>query len=160
MVFQNPDMQLFNATVRDEILYKVPDPDMHWYDWLVNTLGLCDYQDTPPLLLSEGEKKRVALAIALMRRPAHGLLLDEPSLGQDAAHKAQLMRLACSLAQAGRLVLMTTHDLSLAAQADRLLLMTRAGFVADGTPAEVLADRKAWKQAGLIVPDWLPEVRP
>ena len=157
MVFQNPDMQLFNATVRDEILYKNPNPDRHWYDWLLDTLGLCDYEETPPLLLSEGEKKRVVLAIALMRRAAHGLLLDEPALGQDAAHKAQLMHLARSLAQSGRLVLLTTHDLSLAAQADRLLLLTRSGFVADGPPAEVLADAGAWKQAGLIVPDWLPE---
>jgi energy-coupling factor transport system ATP-binding protein len=160
MVFQNPDMQLFNATVRDEILFNIPDPDQHWYDWLVNALGLCDYQETPPLLLSEGEKKRVVLAIALMRRPTHGVLLDEPALGQDAAHKAQLMRLARSLARSGRLVLMTTHDLSLAAQADRLLLMTPAGFVADGPPSEVLADTQAWVQAGLIVPDWLPEVVP
>ena len=160
MVFQNPDMQLFNATVRDEILYKVAEPDMVWYDWLLNALGLCEYEDTPPLLLSEGEKKRVALAIALMRRPRHGLLLDEPALGQDAAHKAQLMRLARALAQSGRLVLMTTHDLTLAAQADRLLLMTRAGLIADGPPAEVLADADAWVRAGLIVPDWLPEALP
>jgi energy-coupling factor transporter ATP-binding protein EcfA2 len=110
--------------------------------------------------LSEGEKKRVALAIALMRRPRHGLLLDEPALGQDAAHKAQLVALADALARAGRLVLMTTHDLTLAARADRMLLMTRAGFIADGPPAEVLADADAWAQAGLIVPDWLPEALP
>jgi energy-coupling factor transport system ATP-binding protein len=160
MVFQDPDTQLFNATVRDEILFKIPHPDEGWYRWLIDVLGLCDYEDTPPLLLSEGEKKRVALAIALMRRPAHGLLLDEPALGQDAAHKAQLMRLARALARSGRLVLMTTHDLALAAQADRMLLMTRAGFVADGPPDQVLADAGAWKRAGLIVPDWLPEAMP
>jgi ABC-type hemin transport system ATPase subunit len=52
---------------------------------------------------------------------------------------------------------MTTHDLSLAAQADRLLLLTRSGFVADGPPSEVLSDADAWVRAGLIVPDWLPE---
>jgi energy-coupling factor transport system ATP-binding protein len=160
MVFQNPDMQLFNATVHDEIRYKVAEPNEEWYDWLINALGLCDYEETPPLLLSEGEKKRVVLAIALMRMPTHGVLLDEPALGQDAAHKAQLMRLARSLAQSGRLVLLTTHDLTLAGQADRLLLMTRAGFVADGLPAEVLSDTDAWVQAGLIVPDWLPEAMP
>jgi energy-coupling factor transport system ATP-binding protein len=160
MVFQNPDTQLFNATVRDEIRYKIADPDEGWYDWLIDSLGLCDYEGTPPLLLSEGEKKRVALAIALMRRPAHGVLLDEPALGQDAAHKARLMRLARSLAHAGRLVLLTTHDLSLAAQADRLLLMARSGFVADGPPAEVLSNAEAWVQAGLLVPDWLPEAIP
>jgi ABC-type hemin transport system ATPase subunit len=57
-------------------------------------------------------------------------------------------------------VLLTTHDLSLAAQADRLLLMARSGFVADGPPAEVLSNAEAWVQAGLLVPDWLPEAIP
>lgn len=91
MVFQNADIQLFNASVRDEILYKVVEPDRELYDWLLLALGLLAYEDIPPLLLSEGEKKRVALATVLMRRPRHGLLLDEPSLGQDAAHKALWM---------------------------------------------------------------------
>jgi energy-coupling factor transporter ATP-binding protein EcfA2 len=155
MVFQNPDLQLFNATVEEEILYKVADPDMAWYRWLIDALGLSDDQGTPPLLLSEGEKKRVALAIALMRKPSHGVLLDEPALGQDAVHKARLIRLVRALAGAGRLVVMTTHDLSLAAQADRLLLMDESGFVADGPPGVVLRDEAAWRRAGLIVPDWV-----
>jgi energy-coupling factor transporter ATP-binding protein EcfA2 len=155
MVFQNPDLQLFNATVREEIMYKVANPDTAWYYCLVDMLGLDGYQDTPPLLLSEGEKKRVALAIALMSKPAHGVLLDEPALGQDALHKARLIRLARALARSGRLVVMTTHDLSLAVQADRLLLMDESGFVADGPPGEVLGDKAAWKRAGLIVPDWV-----
>ena len=157
MVFQNPDLQLFNATVDDEILYRVPDPDPVWHRWLVDALGLCDYEHTPPLLLSEGEKKRVALAIALMRKPVHGVLLDEPALGQDAAHKARLARLARALAHAGRLVVMTTHDLSLAAQADRLLLLGETGFVADGPPGEVLRDTASWARAGLTVPGWVLE---
>jgi energy-coupling factor transporter ATP-binding protein EcfA2 len=92
------------------------------------------------LLLSEGEKKRVALAIALMRAPDHGVLLDEPSLGQDAAHKAHLMALARALADGGRVVVMTTHDHSLAAQADRVLVMDHSGFVADGPPASVIPE--------------------
>jgi energy-coupling factor transporter ATP-binding protein EcfA2 len=157
MVFQNPDLQLFNATVREEILYKVPDPDLAWYRWLIDALGLRDYESTPPLLLSEGEKKRVALAIALMRKPLHGVLLDEPALGQDVAYKARLVRLVRALAHSGRLVVMTTHDLSLAAQADRMLLMGESGFVADGPPGEVLRDKASWAQAGLTVPDWVLE---
>jgi energy-coupling factor transport system ATP-binding protein len=48
MVFQNPDLQLFNPTVRDEILYRIPNPDMQWYAWLVRALGLLRYEDTPP----------------------------------------------------------------------------------------------------------------
>jgi energy-coupling factor transport system ATP-binding protein len=155
MVFQNADLQLFNATLRDEILYRLPDPDMALYTWLLEALGLARYETTPPLLLSEGEKKRTALATVLMRRPRHGLLLDEPALGQDAAHKATLLRLAQALAAAGQLVVLTTHDLTLATQADRLLLLSPGGFLADGPPAEILLNREPWDRAGLSVPDWV-----
>jgi ABC-type hemin transport system ATPase subunit len=89
-----------------------------------------------------------------MRRPRHGLLLDEPSLGQDAAHKAELIRVARALARAGHLVVLTTHDLPLAAQADQLALLGPQGFVAHGPPAQVLHDDAAWASLGLSVPDW------
>jgi energy-coupling factor transport system ATP-binding protein len=160
MVFQNADLQLFNATVRDEILYRLPQPDMVRYRWLMETLSLRRYEETPPLLLSEGEKKRVALATVLMRGPRHGLLLDEPALGQDVAHKTRLVQMARTLALTGRLVIMTTHDLTLAAQTDRLLLLGANGVVADGPPAQVLRDEAAWARLGLIVPDWMDSYLP
>lgn len=155
LVFQNADLQLFNATVSEEILYHVPAPDLDFYTWLLESLGLTAYEQTPPLLLSEGEKKRLALATVLMRRARHGLLLDEPALGQDSRHKEMLLRLLHSLAAAGRLVILTTHDLTLAAQADRLLLLGPDGIVADGPPGEVLADSAAWASVGLAVPPWV-----
>jgi energy-coupling factor transport system ATP-binding protein len=155
LVFQNADLQLFNASVRDELFYRLPQPDMALYAQLLGRLGLTQYQESPPLLLSEGEKKRVALATVLMRQPRHGLLLDEPSLGQDEAHKASLIRLARALVAVGRLVVLTTHDLGLAVQADRLLLLGPQGFVADGPPAQVLYDQAAWAKLGLSVPDWV-----
>jgi energy-coupling factor transport system ATP-binding protein len=155
LVFQNPDLQIFNPTVREEILYRLPEPDVALYTWALRALGLERYESTPPLLLSEGEKKRVALATVLVRRPRHGILLDEPSLGQDEAHKAMLVRLCRALADAGQLVVLTTHDLKLAAQADRLLLLGAEGFVADGPPADVLRDHAAWTRLGLRVPAWL-----
>jgi energy-coupling factor transporter ATP-binding protein EcfA2 len=133
----------------------VREPDAAWHRWLLDTLGLEAYRGTPPLLLSEGEKKRVALAIALMRKPSHGVLLDEPALGQDRAHRDRLIRLARALAHAGRLVIMTTHDLALAAQADRLLLLSDSRFLADGSPEKVVREEAAWLQAGLTVPDWV-----
>ncbi len=160
MVFQNADLQLFNATVRDEILYRVPDPDLALYAWLLEALGLARYEQVPPLLLSEGEKKRVALATVLMRQPRHGLLLDEPAVGQDGNHKAMLIHLARALANAGKLVILTTHDLALAAQADRLLLLGPDGFVADGPPFAILHDQAAWASLGLLVPEWVHATPP
>lgn len=155
IVFQNADLQLFNATVRDEILFRVPQPDMDLYRWLLDALDLARYQDAPPLLLSEGEKKRLALATVVMRGPRHGILLDEPALGQDARHKTRLVRAARALAQEGKIVALTTHDLTLASQADRLLLLGTEGFVADGPPADILQDRATCAEAGLLVPDWV-----
>jgi energy-coupling factor transport system ATP-binding protein len=155
MVFQNADLQLFNPTVREEILYRIAQPDMALYAWLLQSLGLAGYEHVPPLLLSEGEKKRVALATVMMRNPKHGLLLDEPAVGQDAAHKQMLVAILRAVAQSGKVVLVTTHDLSLAVQADRLILLGAEGFVADGPPAAVLQNEAAWSQVGLVVPDWI-----
>jgi energy-coupling factor transporter ATP-binding protein EcfA2 len=152
LVFQNPDLQLFNPTVREEILYRLPEPDMMHYKWLIQVLGLVPYEHCRPLLLSEGEKKRVALATVLMRRPQHGILLDEPSLGQDEHHKAMLVHLCRALAEAGLLVILTTHDLGLAAQSDRLLLLGPDGFVADGPPTDVMRDGTAWTSIELPIP--------
>lgn len=155
LVFQNPDLQLFNASVRDEILYRLTDPDLDHYQSLLAALGLTCYEETPPLLLSEGEKKRLALATILMRQPHHGLLLDEPSLGQDAAHKRMLLHLLRQIAATGQLVIITTHDIALAAQTDRMILLGADGFVADGLPQAVLKDKAAWRRVGLTVPAWL-----
>jgi ABC-type hemin transport system ATPase subunit len=90
-----------------------------------------------------------------MRRPRHGILLDEPALGQDTAHKDMLMRLVHGLANAGQLVILTTHDLSLAAQADRLLLLGPEGWIADGSPAVVMNESTPWAAVGLPVPSWV-----
>jgi energy-coupling factor transporter ATP-binding protein EcfA2 len=137
IVFQNPDAQLFNPSVRDEILFRLPNPDMKLYSWLIKYLGLAPYEHTPPLLLSEGEKKRLALATVLMRDPALGIMLDEPALGQDQAHKTRLIRLLRAVAASGRIVIMTTHDLSLAAQADRLLMLGEDGLLTDADPESI-----------------------
>jgi energy-coupling factor transport system ATP-binding protein len=154
MVFQNPDLQLFNPTVREEILYRVPNPDKDYYRAIVEALGLISYENTAPLLLSEGEKKRVALAMVLMRQPAHGVLLDEPSLGQDSNHKAILTRMIRMLADTGQLVLMTTHDLTLASKADRLILLGPDGVIADRYTDDVLRNETNWEKAGIDLPQW------
>ena len=155
IVFQNPDLQLFNASVREEILYRLEKPDHSLYQWVIDVLELGGYAETPPLLLSEGEKRRVALATMLMRQPRHGLLLDEPALGQDEGHKAILLRLLQAYAAAGHLVIYSTHDLELAAQADELVLLGAEGIAAQGPAAQVMRMESAWQRLGFVLPEWV-----
>lgn len=155
MVFQNPDLQLFNPSVRDEILYRVERPDTVLYEWVMDSLGLVGYEKTPPLLLSEGEKRRVALATMLVRMPRHGLLLDEPALGQDEIHKETLLRLLRAYAGAGYLVVYSTHDLDLAAQADHLVLLGPEGIAAQGRAADILQMEQPWHDLGFVLPEWI-----
>jgi len=129
MSFQNPDRQIFNPTVRDEILYGHAEPDEDLYRDVVDMLGLAAYEGTPPLLLSEGEKKRLGLAILLLRPGLCGLCLDEPTLGQDQHGRRLLGRVVRKLAAAGYLCLIATHDLEWAAQwCDRVLLLQNGGI--------------------------------
>jgi energy-coupling factor transporter ATP-binding protein EcfA2 len=158
LVYQNPDLQLFNPTVREEMLYRIAAPDEGLYRWLVTRLGLERYQASSPLLLSEGEKKRLCLAMVLMRRPRHGVLLDEPTLGQDNRHRALLGRTVKGLADAGRLVIVATHDLAWAAHyATRMLVAHEGHIIASGTPDTLLRDAGLWQRVNLRVPDWIWE---
>ena len=66
-----------------------------------------------------------------------------------------LLRVLRSLAAAGQLVVFSTHDIELAAQADRLILLGSSGIVASGAPQELLRQVGLWEQAGLRMPDWV-----
>lgn len=161
LVFQNPDLQLFNPTVRDEVRYRVQSPDDGLYGWLMTSLGLKRYEAASPLLLSEGEKKRLCLAMALMRWPRHGVLLDEPTLGQDNHHRALLGRTVRGLTEAGRLVVVATHDLAWVQRyADRIVVLHQGRVAADGAPGAVLRDAPLWQCVGLRVPAWIWETEP
>lgn len=156
MMFQNADLQIFNPTVREEILYHLPNPDPALYAWVLEALSLNKYEQTAPLLLSEGQKKRLALAILLMQQPAHGVLLDEPTLGQDDHHRAIMGTVVHKLAEAGYLVVVATHDLQWAASyAERVILLAPGEIAADGPAAEVFGAPAAWERAGLVLPNWL-----
>ncbi|MBI9047376.1 MAG: ABC transporter ATP-binding protein [Anaerolineaceae bacterium] len=154
MVFQNPDFQFFNANVKEEILYRRTNPNQDLYHWLLETLNLTAYELTPPLLISEGEKKRVALATAIMQKPRHGVFLDEPALGQDESHKQVLFKMMRSLANAGYLVMVATHDLEMANQTDHMLVLGNEGIIVQGKPTELL-NAATLEPAGIKIPPWM-----
>ena len=95
--------------------------------------------ERPVTALSGGERQRVAIARALAQRPRL-LLLDEPTASLDLRHQHEIMALAAGLARdAGLAVLVSAHDLNLAARyCDRLAVLDRGRLVAEGAPIAVL----------------------
>ena len=156
-VFQNPDIQLFSATVVEEAAFGPLQLDLAAAEAagrvadVLAMLGLEGLRDRSPLQLSGGEKKKVALASVLTMNP-DVLLLDEPTTALDPRTRHWFMELAEGLAGAGKTLVTATHDLLLAERiATRIVVIGEDHRVAaDGLPAEVLADRDLLIGANLL----------
>jgi energy-coupling factor transporter ATP-binding protein EcfA2 len=156
-VFQSPSQMLFARTVEEELLFGPRNlgRDPATFDELVaDSLRrtalheLDDILERPPLALSFGQQKRLALAIALALRPAT-LILDEPSAGQDHRTAEAFMREVLAIPGLRSLYLVT-HDVDLAlTHADRILLFREGRVVADGPPKAVIADTARWTACNL-----------
>ena len=112
------------------------------------SIDLEDILERPPLALSFGQQKRLALAIALALRPST-LILDEPSAGQDHRTAEAFMREVVAIPGLESIYLIT-HDVDLAlTHADRILLFRDGRIVADGPPKEVIIDKDRWRACNL-----------
>lgn len=138
---QNPDTLLFADTVRDEIEFTRryhPSSNRPDVDALLEQLGLMHLQTHYPRDLSGGERQRAALAAILIGNPQI-LLLDEPTRGLDYLQKKSLARLLRDMVDAGKAVIMVTHDVELVARcADRVVLMGDGQIVLDGPMREIM----------------------
>ena len=114
-LFQNPDVMLFNATVREEIAFgprQMGLSEAALEARVRDCLALFDLEplaDKAPYHLSGGQKKKVALAAVLALNP-EVLILDEPLAGLDRRTREQLLTLLTQLRQAGKTLLLATHD--------------------------------------------------
>ena len=151
-VWQNPNDQLFQPTVREEVLTgpkALGSYDSSWCEELFDRFGLVSLLERSPFTLSEGQKKRVAFAAALAVKPEL-VVLDEPTAGQDELFRRELAKFIVELRREERTVLLVTHDLEFAAEhANRWLVLTEGRIIADGLPEAVMADSKAMTRAGL-----------
>ncbi len=151
-VWQNPNDQLFQANVREEVLTGPRVLGVHDSEWchaLFERFRLTPLLDRSPFRLSEGEKKRVAFATALAIQPEL-VVLDEPTVGQDEPFRHELGTLIAEWRAHGRAVVLVTHDLEFASEhAQRWLVLAEGRIVADGPPGSVMADSKAMADAGL-----------
>jgi len=158
VVFQNPDVQLFNASVFDELAFG--PLQMGWPAQQVRArvrealseMRIEDLQDRAPHRLSGGEKKRVAIASVLVLDP-QVLLLDEPTAALDPASQTQIVELLASWQGTGRTVVIATHDLdTLEDIADSCYLLKEGQLAGEGDPLAVLHDVGLLERAGLIRP--------
>ncbi|PKW19341.1 ABC transporter ATP-binding protein [Saccharopolyspora spinosa] len=160
------DYVLLGRTPHLGVLGREGPADLDVVGALLERLDLTRLADRALSTLSGGERQRAVLARALAQR-AGVLLLDEPTTGLDVGHAQALLDLVDELRrELGTTVVMTLHDLTLAAQyAERLLLLDAGRVVAEGTPAEVLtptalAERYTARVAVLHTPDGSPVIAP
>ncbi|RBO97597.1 ABC transporter ATP-binding protein [Pseudochrobactrum asaccharolyticum] len=114
--------------------------DQQLVEEAINALEIGHLRDKPARELSGGEQARVLIARALAQGTPL-MLADEPVAGLDPSHQLSLMQIFRDLAESGRSIICTLHDLGLAARwCTRLLLVKDGGLVADGKPAEILHD--------------------
>jgi energy-coupling factor transport system ATP-binding protein len=156
--FQNPELQIFNPTVREEIAFGPRNLGLSGdalnraVDAALDHFGLAALADHPPAMLSFSGRRLVALAgIAAMNTPI--LVLDEPTVGLDADGQARVGAWLSDRRASGTTILLITHDMELAARyADRALVMQAGRFAADGSPREVFARAELLAGAGLEPP--------
>ncbi len=158
IVFQEPDNQLFSASVYQEISFGIlnlgvdEDTARRKVEQVIEELGISPFRERPVHALSGGQKKQVAIADILAMSP-EVMILDEPAAALDSWHTNKVRRIVDDLAKRGITVLVSTHDMDYAyGWADEIVLMHRGQLIGKGTPLEVCSDAEALKKAGLEMP--------
>jgi energy-coupling factor transport system ATP-binding protein len=158
IAFQNPDHQLFSDSVEKEITFALNNFGFEQplieerVSWALDFFGLKEYRKSSPLILSGGEKKRLTLASILAWDPSV-VILDEPTVGQDAIQKAKLAEITKNLKSTGKTVIIVSHDVEfLWSLQPRLVVMRQGRVVGDGPCAEVMLDREMLKTARVSQP--------
>jgi cobalt/nickel transport system ATP-binding protein len=157
LVFQDPDVQLFSATVFDDVAFGplqlgLPQEEVRaCCDEAMRQMEIVHLSDRAPFELSGGEKKRAAIASVLSLRP-DVLLLDEPTASLDPRTKWVLVNLIRQLGEGGKTLVTATHELEIVPLiAERVVVLgENRRVLADGKPAEILADRDLLIRANLI----------
>jgi cobalt/nickel transport system ATP-binding protein len=157
LVFQDPDIQLFSATVLDDVAFGPlqlglsQEEVKRRCDEALAVMEIAHLVDRAPFELSGGEKKRASIASVLSLRP-DVILLDEPTASLDPRAKWLLVDLIRRLSASGRTLIVATHELDIVPIiADRVVVLGEdRRIIADGPPAVVLADTNLLVRANLI----------
>jgi energy-coupling factor transport system ATP-binding protein len=158
-VFQNPDHQIFCATVAEEVAYGLKTAGLppaeidSRLDEVLGFTGLSDVRGEHPFSLGKGERQRIAVASILALRPKI-LVVDEPTTGQDWAGVQTMMTMIDQLNAEGTTIVMVTHDIDVVAHhAHRVIVMSDGRVAADGPTPEVLAQTEVLAAAAVTTTD-------
>jgi len=159
MVFQNPDNQIVANVVEEDVAFALenlgvpPKEIRERVDAALKAVGMYDYRKHAPHLLSGGQKQRVAIAGVLAMRPKC-VVLDEPTAMLDPVGRNEVVSTIHELNDKfGVTVVLITHHMREATEADRVVVMNDGKIIADDTPKKVFSQVELLRDVGLTVPE-------
>ena len=159
MVFQNPDNQLVAAIVEEDVAFGPenigvpPDEIRKRVDVALEKVGMTAYRTHSPAMLSGGQKQRVAIAGVIAMEP-ECIVLDEATAMLDPIGRQEVLSAVHKLnREKGITVVLITHHMNEAEEADRVIVMDDGRIALDGTPKEVFTQVEPLRTMGLTVPD-------
>lgn len=158
IVFQDPDNQLFSASVYQEISFGilnlgVPEEEAkREVEAVIEKLEITPFRHKPTHALSGGQKKQVSIADILVMHPDI-IILDEPAAALDPKHTTLVNRIVNQLTEEGITVMMSTHDVNYALQwADQIFLFKEGRVLKSGDPVQVFSDKQLLLETNLEQP--------
>ena len=159
MVFQNPDNQIVANVVEEDVAFGpenlgVAGPEIrNRVDKALKQVGMYEYREHAPHLLSGGQKQRIAIAGVIAMEPKC-IVLDEPTAMLDPRGRREVMETVLRLNQEKKItVVLITHHMDEAAQAQRVVVLHKGKVAADGAPGEVFSQVELLHSIGLAAPD-------
>ncbi len=159
MVFQNPDNQIVSNVVEEDVAFAPenlgvePGEIRRRVDEALRQVGMYQYREHAPHMLSGGQKQRIAIAGVIAMRPKC-IVLDEPTAMLDPQGRREVLATISRLNKDnGMTVILITHHMPEAAMADRVIVMSDGGIIADGTPKQVFSQVEKLQSVGLTVPE-------
>ena len=158
IVFQDPDNQLFSASVYQEISFGIlnlgvaPEEAKKEVEKVIDYLEITPFRHKPTHALSGGQKKQVSIADILVMHPDI-IILDEPAAALDPKHTQMVNHIVDQMTEAGITVLMATHDVDYAYEwADEVILFHEGKVLLHGAPAQVFSNKRVLAQTNLEPP--------
>lgn len=158
IVFQDPDNQLFSASVYQEISFGILNLGVsreeaeREVEEVIGRLEISPFRHKPTHALSGGQKKQVSIADILVMHPDI-IILDEPAAALDPRHTKMVNGIVDQLTDQGITVMMATHDVDYAMRwADQIFLFKEGKVLGSGTPEQVFADKEILRETNLEQP--------